>query len=268
MNRTALAAAAAVAIVGVALFGLYMKRFEAEARGGEPVRILAITDDVAPGDAVRADILAVRRIPERYVEDRHIRAADHDRILGLRVSSSVEAGSSLLWTDLETAFQNRVEFASLLREGMRAVTVMSDIEGGAFGGLLSPGDRVDLIFTMTRPDGETVTSVLLQNILVLAVGAETADAATRGGNNPNGRKKQVTLAVTPDEGTLIAHAALRGQMQLTLRGIGDHGVIDEPPEANDQRLLDEPPPETRVRHQARMVASPMGPTLVGGAGRR
>ena len=63
MNRTALLASVVVALVGVALFGLYMKRFEDEVRGGEPIPVLIATQDL------RAALITNEGRPARFPDE-------------------------------------------------------------------------------------------------------------------------------------------------------------------------------------------------------
>ena len=106
MNRTALLAALVVALIGVALFGLYMKRFEEDVTGGEMVSVLMVSRDLLPGDSLTEQALAHREIPTRYVESRHVRREDLSRVMGVKVGQSLRANQSLLWTDLATSGQD------------------------------------------------------------------------------------------------------------------------------------------------------------------
>ena len=85
-------------------------------------------------------MIGIRDLPAAYVEERHIRAADLQRIIGVRVSMGVKANESLLWTDLATTAQQRRDLSGLVRNGMRAVTIRAPASS-AFGGLLRPGVR-------------------------------------------------------------------------------------------------------------------------------
>ncbi len=259
MNRTALLAAFGVAIVGVALFGLYMKRFEHEAAGGEPIEVLMVTSDVPIGEPLTQQKLATRQLPQAYVEDRHVLASDQQRVLGIRVSNGLSANQSLLWTDLATGSSVRRDLSTLLREGMRALTIRANASS-SFGGLLRPGDRVDVLLTATRPGGESrVTVPLLQNILVLAVGADTGgpdqtDAESARANSLRGL--EVSVAVTIEQATLVTHARDRGELQLVLRNPDDVEIVAGVPETTDPDLIE---PEKRRNIQRRR--RPEGPSI-------
>ena len=248
MNRTALLAALAVALMGIALFGLYMQRFEAEATGGEKIAVLMATRDIPIGEPLTRDALAVKRIPEAYIEDRHIHEADLSQVLGVKLSTSVHGGQSVLWTDLATANQERRELSQLLREGMRALTIRASKES-SFGGLLRAGDRVDVLLTAQRPGGsEEVTVPMLQNVLVLAVGEDTGgpDQETPRGGRARGR--EVSLAVTVEQAALLTHAEERGDLALILRNPEDLAILEGIPETTATDLM-EPAHRRRVQRR-------------------
>jgi pilus assembly protein CpaB len=92
--------------------------------------------------------------------------------------------------------------------------------GGASTGLLSPGDRVDVILTQTfkndallsrRSVGETVVA----NLRVLAI--DSLDAKPSAAGNSFGRT--VTLEVTPEQAEAVNVASELGKLSLTLRSI-------------------------------------------------
>ena len=113
MNRTAILAALVAAAVGVGLLLLYMKRFEEEKSGGVPVRVLMARTDIPLGAQITETMLAERDLPSSYVEERHIRAEDAQRIIGIRVSMGVKANSSILWTDLATTSEQRRDLSGM-----------------------------------------------------------------------------------------------------------------------------------------------------------
>lgn len=92
--------------------------------------------------------------------------------------------------------------------------------GGASTGLLSPGDRVDVILTQTfkndallarRSVGETVVA----NLRVLAI--DPLDVKPSAAGNSFGRT--VTLEVTPEQAEAVNVASELGKLSLTLRSI-------------------------------------------------
>lgn len=102
--------------------------------------------------------------------------------------------------------------------GKRAITIMVD-RINAVGGMISPGDHIDIIVHLTVPDAndpktsKTLTLTLFQNISVIAVGT-----STQGGEVPqNTAAIPITLALDPQEASLISFAQQHGNLQLVIR---------------------------------------------------
>jgi pilus assembly protein CpaB len=118
----------------------------------------------------------------------------------------------------------------VLTPGARAISIPVST-GGASTGLLSPGDRVDVILTQNfkndnsneelrhtpltrRSVGETV----VENLRVLAIDApDTKQANVNPAAGSFGRT--VTLEVTPEDAEQINVAAELGKLSLTLRSV-------------------------------------------------
>jgi len=105
--------------------------------------------------------------------------------------------------------------------GKRAYTVRID-PLSAVGGMINPGDFVDILAHMNMPDPSTnktekITSVVFQNVKVLAVGTNLQ--ATGGyEQQQNAGALNVTFAFTPEEAGLMSFMEKNGQLQLVLRG--------------------------------------------------
>ncbi|HEX3593725.1 MAG TPA: Flp pilus assembly protein CpaB, partial [Polyangiaceae bacterium] len=167
-----------LALFGTALLVLYMHRFEVEMSGGDRVELLAIVKPIDRGTKITDDMLASRSVPAAYVEDRAVKAIERSKVLGLESSVALGPQQTLMWTDLAITTEDR-DLSSLVQPGKRGITVrasagMDSTQGNA---LIRPGDYVDVIVTMEGDgtDGARQKSsvVLLQRVLVLAVGQET-----------------------------------------------------------------------------------------------
>jgi len=110
--------------------------------------------------------------------------------------------------------------------GKRALTI--SIESlAAVGGLVNPGDFVDILAHLKVPMNlederakpDVVTTVLFQNIQVLAVGTNFKPLANEPAYDLQQKTKtlNVTLAVTPEEAGLLTFAEANGTLQLALR---------------------------------------------------
>lgn len=262
MTRKAIIAAAICGVAGLVMLLLYMERFEQEASGGPPQQILVAQRDIPLGAAITQDMLGYRALPQSYVEDRHIPASDAQRILGVRVTSGVRGGESLLWTDLATTSEQRRDLSALIRNGMRAITIRADVSA-SFGGLLRAGDRVDALLTAERDNREHITIPLLQNLLVLASGRDTG-APVRPGERTTttqGTINQVTLSVTLEQAGVLALAQEQGKVTLVLRNPEDIALVENAPETTTADII-EPTRRAQIQRRQPQPEAPRVPTRV------
>jgi len=104
----------------------------------------------------------------------------------------------------------------LVPEGHRAVAIKVNPETGA-GGFILPHTKVDVVATMKRGDTKSTSQIILQDVLVLAVGAKT----DRDETTQSMVAQTVTLALVPDDVMLIALASEVSQLRLALRPEGE-----------------------------------------------
>lgn len=208
-------------LLGAGCLLVYMQQYERHVTGGSFVDVAVVTQDVPLGAVLESAMLATQQMPERYVEHRHVRASDLPRVLGVRVSSALQGGETLVWSDLVTTEEHR-DLSSLVRDGQRAVSIEAD-STSTFGGLLRPGDRVDVVMT-NRQGTDDVATTILQNVLVLALGADTGAELRRDRDRPS-RVSQVTLSMTLEQSQTLAVAAARGRLTLVLRNPDDIVVV-------------------------------------------
>ena len=218
-QRVALAASLAVAALGCLLLALYIHRIQREIGGGPGVSLLALSQDVDRGTPITESLVVVHDVPEKYVESSQVRHKDLRRVLGVRAAVHLQANQTLRWTDLSISARNEGSLSERIPRGMRAVTV-EHVDRRLFGGLLRPGDRVDVLLTsdvLLDREG-AVTVPLLQNALVLAVGESMG-----GPSEPQvvSTPSVVTVLVDADDASLLAHAKREGVLSLTLRNHDD-----------------------------------------------
>ncbi len=112
--------------------------------------------------------------------------------------------------------------------GKRAVTVK--IESlGAVGGLVNPGDFVDIIAHLKMPTKttkgkkedeskkDTVTAMIFQKIQILAIDANI-DQPGSYDEQQKAPSLRITFAVNPQEASLLAFSEKNGTLELALRG--------------------------------------------------
>jgi pilus assembly protein CpaB len=243
MDRRALQIALISATLASLLLVLYLRRYEREFSGGERVPVLALRQSVLRGELLTDEALTVREIPIAYLEARAVRASERGKVLGLPVGVALEPAQGLFWSDLAIAGQAR-DLSSLVQPGKRAVTVLAR---GAFDGrdhaLIHPGDYVDVLVTLDDGDGRRNdrrgSRVLLQRVLVLAVGGQTLggnESRPQNGGNP------LTLSLDLQEAQKLSLAIERGSISVVLRNPEDALIIDNPPRVGTPMLLGDPTP--------------------------
>jgi pilus assembly protein CpaB len=241
MNRRALIIAAALALAGITLLFMYMKRFERDMSGGDQVELLAAVKPIKRGTVITDEMLTTRDVPIAYVEGRAVKAAERAKVVGLQSANTIEPQETVMWTDLAITTEDR-DVSSLVQPGKRAVTVRAT--GGdesALNGLVRPGDYVDVVATMDEttkgttadPNGskERVAVVLLQKVLVLAVAGDTQIAAAgeqKARTQGSQLDKSITLSLNVKEAQLLALAMEKGHVSVAVRNADDPRVSDLP----------------------------------------
>jgi len=128
--------------------------------------------------------------------------------------------------------------------------------------LYAASATVDLIATTTGAGGQRTTSLLLQNVLVLAVGSNTGDEAPgpRGPRAADQRREQVlTLSLKVENAQLLALSLDKGAVSVAVRNPDDVRLIEAAADVG-QSAVDAPSrlPVTSVtsslRREAKAVA--------------
>ncbi|WP_165220245.1 Flp pilus assembly protein CpaB [Aquisphaera insulae] len=117
-------------------------------------------------------------------------------------------------------------------KGMRAFAVEVNEQSGVSGFVL-PGHRVDVIrYEAPEAGKQPHADMILQNVLVLASGQVFTRSEEKSLQNHT-----VTLAVTPEQASILVAAKANGPLSLSLRGVNDHDVVARPKEAPEMKGL-------------------------------
>jgi pilus assembly protein CpaB len=140
-------------------------------------------------------------------------------LMGGMVRHALAAGDPLRNSDVMRPGDHGF-LAAVLLPGMRAVTITVDSTAGT-GGLIGPGDRVDLILTQALsapnlPAGKRIAAeTALSNVRVLAIDQQLVqDAAPAASDNKN---RSVTLEVTEEQAERLSVAMQLGHLSLSVR---------------------------------------------------
>jgi len=140
--------------------------------------------------------------------------------------------------------------ASLIQKGMRAFTIQTPNVASGVAGFVMPGNRVDVLLTITGGDNDGTgggsTTTLLQNVEILAVD-QTIDAPSSNRVETN-QLRSVTLLVTPDQAAKLDLGQNKGMLHLSLRNFEDvRAARTVPATMHGLRFLQERPWDEKVK---------------------
>ena len=235
MKRTiVLAASILVGVAAAVLTRVYVSVKEAEIKEQKDalnrrygtIEILVFARDIPTGTVLAATDLEPRVAPKLGLRGQAITRESLVDVVGRKVLLSHEAGEVVFWSDIDGGNPADRGLSADLKPKMRAISINCS-GAAAVSGMVKPNDHVDVIGTFSfpkpSPDGknilqELITCTILQNVLVLATGKETAKSPTPlfGG----GAYSTVTLEVTPREAEMLVFAEqIKGRLVLSLRHV-------------------------------------------------
>lgn len=179
------------------------------------VKIVIAKEDVSAGTQLTRDKLSEADWPVDNVPEGSFKSIDD--LIGRddhRVSLVAIYSNEPIIQERVSGPGQRKGLATMLERGKRAVAIRVN-EGVSVGGLIQPGDLVD-IFVTNEKDEQAYTDLLLQNVRVLAVD-QTTDPL-----HPNpiiGRT--VTVAADLADAQRITLASTVGSLSLALRESGN-----------------------------------------------
>ncbi len=191
-------------------------------------KIIIATRALPVGTILTADALRFQPWPEGLVrqEQYYVEgSADINALAGSVVRVAMSSGAPITRGSLVNPGDHGF-LAAALGPGMRAVTVPLTADQGV-AGFVFPGDRVDLLLTLSQQNEEDdkiklySTETIVRNLRVLAVDQRSAPTDQNGQSSPT-VFGTVTLETTPRIAESIAVARSTGTLSLALRSIADN----------------------------------------------
>ena len=204
------------------------------------VDVVVLAKSLPAGTTLTMDDLGILSFPERALREQTIRPEGNMalRLVGRKLAVGVSGRQPLLWSDIEGGAPGAGGLSSLLPPKMRAISI-SVSAAASVSQMVHPTDHVDVLGTFTLPSKEVpgttelVTMTILQDVLVLATGQETA-TTYRGGDLSY---SLVTLQVTPHEAEVLTFAEqMRGRLTLSLRNPEDLHYEKQPQQINFDQI--------------------------------
>ncbi len=269
-HRSALLFAVALLFGALAVFGArgyIAERVEVERARLQPARAMAevvvARRDLVRGDVVAPENMAVREVPLEYLPRSAVRPERFDQFVGARLDAPMRSGEPLVAGSVVGA--DASTFSSRIRQGIRAMSVLVD-EVNSVSGMLQPGDRIDLLFSVRppvalgQPPAAEVTVTLMQDLAVLATGRQVRAGADDGGAARH--FTAITVEVSPEQAQRLIVAQRSGKLTAMLRHPDDRRPMSE--RALDvNALLGLPAP---VRAAPEPAREPGPDIIVGGRG--
>lgn len=199
---------------------------EADSTPVETVKQVVANQDMPRGARLTADTVSVRPIPKEWAYAEALTPDQLSRFENAALDVPARRGQPILWAQL--ASQGPRSLSDRIEPGRRAVTVPVD-DISSVSGLVTPGDRIDLLVSIKR-NTQTTLMPLLQRALVLATGTRT-DARPAQDSAPDMRSyNTMTLDVSPDDARRIFAAREIGRLTAVLRTPTDEDDIPMPKE--------------------------------------
>jgi len=222
--------------------------------------VLCYGRDTPAGTVMRKADLCIKTVPKSGLNGQALTEANVNDIVGRKILLSHKYGDVIFWADVEGGNPVAGGLAADVKRQMRAVSINAS-GAAAVSGMVRPNDHVDVLGTFTFPsadgkksDAEMVTCTILQNVLVLATGRQTAKTAAQlsYGSSAAEGYATVTLEVTPREAEMLVFAEqIRGRLSLTLRNRSDTSYEKELPKVDFAKIRSEIE-ELNAKRQIRM----------------
>ncbi len=198
--------------------------------------VLVSKQDIPEGAVIDAEMLETAVVPNQFIQPQAVTSLD--RIAGMITIAPISKGEQISLSKLTSNKRSGGgDLSGVTPSGKRAISIVVD-NIASLSGMIKPGDYVDVLATIQIPeqgaDNQATSQMavvpLFQNILVLAVGGNTAsispessryaekEASSSGGNTT------ITLALGPQEANLIAFVQEQGKIRLIMRSPADAKV--------------------------------------------
>ena len=204
--------------------------------------VLCFKRDTPAGTKVTRDDFNERRVPELGMRSQAVTREHLQDIIGRKTVVSHSKNDVVFWADIEGGDPSATGLSADVKRQMRAVSI--NCTGAAsVSSMVRPNDHVDVIgtFDFEGAGGRRnfVTCTILQNVLVLATGSETAKSRLRS-QGISRAYSTVTLEVTPREAEMLAFAEqIKGRLVLTLRNRNDTSYEKELPKVDFEKIRGE-----------------------------
>ncbi len=211
---------------------------------------LVATQEIAAGAKITADMVQVQQVPKALLVTGAF--TDSQPVIGQVSRLAIAKGEQITNSKIGVPVPDK-GLSGVVPAGMRGVSLTVS-EVTAVGGLLLPGDHIDIVATYYVADAPNLasnqsllrTQTILQNVEVLSVAQESQLASAQPGQQSTGQSytsgqlpsnvKQepgastLTVALDPQQTeSLISYQQRSQKVWAILRPYGDTNTQDVPP---------------------------------------
>ena len=233
-------------LISAVLVYVYLSQAGGEktAASGDTKQVLVAREDIPVATRITDSMVELKAIPVEAIHPDSFSSTEG--VVGNMARYPIAAGEQVL-SDRVAASSvtlregEKLPLPYIVPEGKRAVSVSTSALIGA-GGLMRPGDYVDVILTAKLSSGDQIGRIILQNLEVLALDQQVEKVAPKfeegqeertptGEGETKPEAVTVTLAVAPVEGEVLITAEqcadnFGGRLALALRPFGEHNTVE------------------------------------------
>ncbi len=240
----------------------YQSKLQQLTRSYRKIPVIAAKHNLPVGTMLTRDDLGVMDVIESAVRGHVVEEKDSAMLLNHRLQHALEPGAPIYWSDLEGGDPFSRGLAADIKNHQRAISI--GVGGtAAVSGMVKPNDHVDVLGTFSFPsptkpsEMEMVTLTLLQDVLILATGRDTAKNQVGSTDHSSGGYNSVTVEVTPREAEMLVFAEqARGRLVLTLRNPADVEYEKDLPRVDFSKIQEEIAILNRFR-QEKLLGKPV-----------
>ncbi|AHF06873.1 Flp pilus assembly protein CpaB [Desulfitobacterium metallireducens] len=183
----------------------------------ETLKSLVITKSSIPARSIiKAEQLTTKEIPSQAYPVGG--ASSIESVVGSVALVNLTAGDSIVNSVIQHSTSNVTNYSGSIAltvpDGKRAVAIPIGLVSGV-GFMVKPGDHVDILVTMDIKEppgnGQTYTSLVAQDVLVLSNGESSSSDKTKV------EVKSYTLALTVPQAMAVTLGSEKGSIRLLLR---------------------------------------------------
>jgi pilus assembly protein CpaB len=208
-------------IASLFTYGWLQNKGKVQAQTLETISVVVASSDLTWGTVLTTDMLKLAPFLRQSLPEGHF--ANTTLVAGRTLIHPVKMNEPIFDSRLAPTGSQGGGVAAVITPKKRAMAVKVDKVVGV-SGFIHPGNRVDVLVTLSQAGKVTtpITKTVIENVLVLATGAETDKSGNR--EKPS-QVDVITLEVSPQEGEKLALAASEGKLQLALRNSADTGDV-------------------------------------------